>query len=73
MEWNLYFVADYLVLQALTQINQAKQDKFNESNHDAKTDNLKSCVAFGGHSSHPNWIEMQVNNVFNILDCWKQS
>ena len=38
-----------------------------------KTDNLKSCVTFGDRFSHPNEIEMRVNNQFNISDCWKQS
>ena len=38
---------------------QAKQGiKFNESNHDTKTDNLKSCVTLGDHCSHPNGIEV---------------
>ena len=78
VEWNLYFVADYRCSCVTredpkfvgTQIDQAKQDiKFNESNHDTKTDSLKSCVTFGDHCIHPNVIEMQVNNQFNILDC----
>ena len=65
MERNLYFVADYRRYpNSLTQIDEAKQDiKFNESNHDTKTDNLKSCVTFGDHCSHPNGIEIQVNNL----------
>ena len=51
------------VLHALTQIDQAKQDiKFIESNHETKADNLKSYVTFGDHFSHPNGIEMRVNN-----------
>ncbi len=37
-----------------------------ESNQETKTDNLKSCVTFGDHFSHPNKIEMRVNNLFNI-------
>ena len=70
VEWNLYFVAYYrrscvtrVDPNSQTQIDQEKQDStFNESNHDTKTDNLKSCVTFGDHCSHPNEIEMQVNN-----------
>ena len=55
-------------------IRQNKTDiKFIESNHETKTDNLKSCVTFGDRFSHPNGIEMRVNNQFNISDCWKQS
>ena len=46
--------------------------KFIESNHETKTDNLKSFVTFGDRFSHPYGIEMWVNNQFNISDCWKQ-
>ena len=71
VERNLYFVADYrrscvtrVNPNSLTQIDEAKQDiKFNESNHDTKTDNLKSCVTFSDHCSHANGIEIQVNNL----------
>ena len=65
IKWNgnLYFVADYR-RSCVTRVDpnsqtQAKQGiKFNESNHDTKTDNLKSCVTFGDHCSHPNGIEV---------------
>ena len=59
---DLYFVADYrhscVTLVDPDRSGKAKDIQFNESNHDTKTDNLKSCVTFGDYYSHPNGIEM---------------
>ena len=67
---SVNFVADRrsCVTRRPRSIRQNKTDiKFIESNHETKlTDSLKSCVTFGDRFSHPNGIEMRVNNQFNI-------